>query len=254
MSGIHSLSEEKQYLREKAKRFFLRARHFLESEKDGEGIFVQEKFGPKICLSFDDGPVRPFTADISSFLKSQGIQAPFFILGWRVQKYPDLIRKLDEDGHIIGNHTFTHPKLVAPTAKLLEQEINKTQDAIDNVLKDRYPNGYPYRYFRPPFGLPWTRGGNVHDRKMVRNFLRENEMKTVLWQVDSEDWSFPPAEAITAKVFEHLDPNVGGVILRHGTHDSTLPSLISILERARREGYEIVKLEELWAMRRERST
>lgn len=126
-----------------------------------------------VALTFDDGPSPVWTPQILGELKSAGVKATFFMLGEHVEKYPDIARRVVEEGHDIGNHTYDHHGLIYYTNEELEEEINRAEEAIEKAT------GRTTKYFRPP-----------------RAWLTDNEkakVKTmgyeiVLWSLNSKDW------------------------------------------------------------------
>lgn len=116
-----------------------------------------------ILLSFDDGPTEN-TAVILDILKEHGVQAAFFLTGANAQKYPELVKQIAEDGHYIGNHTFSHPRLTAMPFEEAKQEIQKTQNILGSYGDKKW--------FRPTFGeLPYD----------LNNWLKAEGYTVVRW-------------------------------------------------------------------------
>ncbi|MCZ7584319.1 MAG: polysaccharide deacetylase family protein [Deltaproteobacteria bacterium] len=117
--------------------------------------------------------------------------------------------------------------------------------AVNDVLRDRYPNNYPYHYFRPPWGLPWTRGGDRKTRAMLRRYMTANHIRIVLWQIDSGDWAWPGPEPIVETVCRAIHNGDGGLVLFHDSHDAIIPALDKIIPHALDAGFEILPLREI---------
>ncbi|MBZ0271862.1 polysaccharide deacetylase family protein [bacterium] len=232
-------------LARQTKRSMMLVRHRIEGDDLAGGVFTHDNFGRNVCFTFDDGPRRHFTEETANCLGELGIRGAFFVQGRRCEKYPEIVRRLDELGHVIGNHTYDHPKLLEPTPEVLRDQILRTQNIVDEILKDRYPDGYPHRYFRPPYGLPWMRGGDRHSRRIVRSFLREHGFRLVMWQVDSSDWRWPAPEEIAATVRHLIVATQGGAILFHDSHAALVRALEQIAGELVSDGYRIVPLTEL---------
>ena len=236
-------------LRRTGKHHYLKARNRLEFGPREGAVEVHHHFGKVLSLTFDDGPRERFTREISSFLNAEGIVGTFFAQGRRAIQYPEDIRRLDDDGHVIGNHSFSHPRLVNPSRAQLEDEILGTHAAISDALRDRYPGGYPHRWFRPPWGLPWTRGGDRASRVRVMEFLLEHRFSLGLWNVDSGDWTWPKPDSVIERCRRSIDAEQGGAILMHDSHEAVIPALQTLIPEWKQQDYRIVPLAQLEAFR-----
>ena len=123
----------------------------------------------KIALTFDDGPHPIYTPMLLDGLKERGIHATFFLLGQPAQNYPDLVRRMQEEGRLIGNHTFYHTDLKNADAVMLNREVVKTNEVIEKIT------GEAPQYIRPPFG---SHNDNLEEM---------TGMPVVLWTVDPLD-------------------------------------------------------------------
>jgi len=233
------------HLYQRLKRYYLSCSYLLGGYSRYNGFHFRPCFGKNISLTFDDGPDKEATLEISNFLKKNGVQATFVVLGKKVLENPEIIRSLDADGHVIGNHTYDHPRWENPTPELIREQLDKTEQIVDQVLKDRYPNGYSHRYFRPPYGLPWTRGGTRETRKMLQQVLDKKRLQLTLWHVDSRDWKYSKAGDIICHIERCLNPLQGGIILFHDTSEAVIPVLEKMLAMSREKNYEIVGLQKL---------
>ena len=181
---------------------------------------------PAVALTFDDGPGED-TAAILGILKDAGVRATFFLCGSSVERYPEMARRIAAEGHAIGNHTYSHPRLLARTPGKIFWEIDRAQKVIERHT------GRPARLFRPPYGLRWFG---------LFRILRQQRMQAVMWSVNGRDWK-TSAERITARVLSHTHP--GAIILLHdapppgeaGNRRATveaLPAILRILGRSYR--------------------
>ena len=188
----------------------------------------------KIALTFDDGPDNIYTAKILDILSENGVQATFFVLGQQVKYFPDLAKRIVSDGHTIANHTWNHPELSKLTTSDVIQQVESTTKEIKTVT------GVKTDLFRPPYG-DYT----AADLRV----LQERGYKSVLWSVDTKDFSGKSAKDILAIV--HRDKSPGGIVLQHnfqpldGILDGTVEALPQIIDQLREEGYEFVTVDNL---------
>ncbi|WP_231862829.1 polysaccharide deacetylase family protein [Alicyclobacillus mali (ex Roth et al. 2021)] len=176
-----------------------------------------------VYLTFDDGPSQRYTPKILDILHSQHITATFFVVGYRCEQFPSLVRRIQEDGHEIGNHGFSHfdPKKHALNEVILD--IQKTDAAVWNAC------GTKPVYYRPPYGSI-----NASEVECVQKLGHP----IALWTVDSMDWKAKSASAIVAQVEQHAQP--GSIILFHDGISSsrlTVEAMPRIIRDLRRAGY-----------------
>jgi peptidoglycan/xylan/chitin deacetylase (PgdA/CDA1 family) len=175
--------------------------------------------GNRVALTFDDGPTPGVTDRILDELKQRKLRATFFMIGNVIAAAPDLARRVLAEGHDVGNHTLTHPKLTTLPDQQVEAEIQKTQDIIGEVLHHRAV------WFRPPYGA--LRQNQVGP-------LQKAGLRVVLWNVDPGDWAQPGEDKIIRIVLAESRP--GSIILCHDKYPQTAnsvgPILDGLLERA----------------------
>jgi peptidoglycan/xylan/chitin deacetylase (PgdA/CDA1 family) len=176
--------------------------------------------GNRIALTFDDGPTPGVTDRILDELQRRQLHASFFMIGQRVAAAPDLARRVLDEGHDIGNHTFTHLNLTTLPDQQAEDEIEKTQDIMDGVLHHRPA------WFRPPFGAL---------RQNQAALLAEKGMAVVLWSIDSGDWSHPASQKIANDVLSATLS--GSIILCHDLHSQTADAVGPILDGLLERGF-----------------
>src|SRR5277367_5544115 len=127
----------------------------------------------EIALTFDDGPNDPYTFQLLDILAEHQVRATFFMIGRFVRQRPDIVRAVHAAGHLIGNHTMTHPWLVLETPAKVRQELAGCNAALEDILGERVS------YFRPPHGSR---------RPDVLRMARELGLAPVMWNVIGHDW------------------------------------------------------------------
>ncbi|MBR2634694.1 MAG: polysaccharide deacetylase family protein [Clostridia bacterium] len=185
----------------------------------------------KIALTFDDGPSKQNTEEILSILKEYDIRATFFVIGENAERDPERIRSIYQAGHELGNHTYTHRYISKiPREKLIE-EIKRTEEVLHQIT------GEKPKVFRPP-------GGYYDDASLA--VLEDMGYTSVLWSLDTRDWSIPKSEKIVSKVEDNTTS--GDIILFHDLEDKRLPTpkaLRAIIPYLVENGYEFVTISEL---------
>ena len=193
----------------------------------------------KVALTFDDGPDEMWTPKILDILKQKKVRASFFIIGENGQANPDLVQRIFDEGHDVGNHTFTHPNLGESPRELTEIEVNATQRLFEAIT------GHSMRFFRPPYfgdAEPTTADELIPvERAQAMGYI------TVGLRVDPDDWQRPPAAAIVARTLAQInDPNPeirGQIVLLHdagGDRAQTVAALPLLIDALRAQGFELV--------------
>ena len=193
----------------------------------------------QIALTYDDGPNDPHTLKLLEVLAKHNVRATFFMIGRYVQQRPDIARDVAQAGHVIGNHTFTHPLLIFKSGAQTRTELVDCRQALDDAI------GKHSNLFRPPFG---------GRRPATIRIARELGLQTVMWNVTGYDWNAPPAAMIEKKVERQM--RGGDVILLHdGGHRAlgadraqTVIATDNLIQRYKDEGYEFVTVEEMLAV------
>ena len=180
---------------------------------------------PRVALTFDDGPHPVYTKRLLDGLQSRGIRATFFVVGENISGSEDLIRRMADEGHVIGNHTYSHIKLSGITDAEACGEVQKT-DALVRAL-----TGSGTEFIRPPFGS-WK-----------KTLECELEMIPVLWDVDPLDWTTKNTGVIVQRVLEDVEP--GDIILLHDFYGSSVDAALEIADQLLAQGYELVTVDEL---------
>jgi peptidoglycan-N-acetylglucosamine deacetylase len=184
-----------------------------------------------VALTFDDGPDEKYTGQILDILKKNRIRATFFVLGKQVKAHPDMLKRIHNEGHIIGNHSWGHPYLPHLSNKKLAQEMNQTNYVVNQLI------GKDMRLMRPPYGAV----------KGKIKALEQMGFEMVQWDIDTLDWKKGrTAEDILQTVKTNLAP--GSIILEHnagGPRDATVKALPPLIEYLRQQGYQFVTIDEL---------
>lgn len=184
-----------------------------------------EELPPKLALTFDDGPHPVYTVQLLDGLRERGVKATFFLIGKNIQGREDIVRQMEEDGHLIGNHTWSHVKLTDLDALEACQEITKTSELVKSIT------GKNTEFIRPPFGS-W-------DDTLECGF----DMFPVLWSVDPLDWTTSNVDQVVQKVVSEVEEN--DIILLHDCYDSSVEAALRIVDLLQAEGYEFVTADKM---------
>lgn len=198
----------------------------------------------QIALTYDDGPNDPHTLKLLDVLAKHSVRATFFMIGRHVRQRPDIARAVAHAGHVIGNHTFTHPLLIFESEARTRTQLVDCQRALTDAI------GEHSNLFRPPFG---------GRRPATLRVARVLGLETVMWNVTGYDWNAPPAAVIEKKVVRQM--RGGDVVLLHdGGHRAmgadraqTVMATDYLIRRCKDQGYEFVTVEEMLAVSRQLS-
>lgn len=162
----------------------------------------------ELALTFDDGPNPACTPRLLDILAAHEVHATFFLVGRYAQAEPALVRRIADAGHLIGNHSWSHPNLAITAASGVREQLVRTSDTLSQII------GQPVRYFRPPFG---------GRRPYVLRVARELGMTPVLWNAITNDWSEPSADRIAGRLMRTIDGNqqrgyATNIVLHDGGH------------------------------------
>jgi peptidoglycan/xylan/chitin deacetylase (PgdA/CDA1 family) len=209
-----------------------------QSQLFGPAFHCGREGGRQIALTFDDGPDPVWTPRIAAVLRRLHIPGTFFCIGRQAESHPDLVRALRDDGHEIGNHSYSHKNLWFRSPAQVRVEIERCQEALSDIVST------PPLVFRPPFG---DRGPQVLSE------ARKLKLNTVLWSLDSKDWKNPPAGMLLSRVQRRTHD--GAVLLFHdGSHNgrftdrsSTVAAVARLAPWLRLQRYEFVTVSALMA-------
>lgn len=187
-----------------------------------------------IAFTFDDGPDERYTPQILDVLKKHDVKATFFLLGFRVKRFPHIAKRIKEEGHVIGNHTYWHPELTKTKGVAsLVWEVNKNEEEIKSAIEIKT------NLFRAPYG--------AISGEMIEK-LHEMNYRAIGWSIDSEDWRGIPKEKVKQNVINGLHP--GSIVLMHsaGSVPGTPEALDELLVYLKKNGYSIVTIQDMWKM------
>jgi len=178
----------------------------------GSQLFGDALIAPKwpgeLALTFDDGPNPAWTPRLLEVLASHNLRATFFMLGRYAEAGPGLVRQIVAAGHLIGNHSWSHPNLALASAVRVREELTRTSQTLEQIA------GAPVRFFRPPFGAR---------RPVVFRIARELGLTPVLWNAMTSDWSEPSADRIVERLTRRIDRleregRAATIVLHDGGH------------------------------------
>lgn len=188
-------------------------------------IMNQEKETKRIALTFDDGPDPYYTEQLIKGLEERGVKATFFVMGKKAEEHPDIIRKMQENGYLIGNHTYSHMQLKKGSEEQFKQELQRTSSIIEEIT------GHGTEFVRPPYGT-WE-----------KKFESELNMFPVLWTIDPLDWCSSDAASVTRNVIGKAEENA--IILMHDQYKSSVTAALEIVDILKKEGYEFVTVDQI---------
>jgi peptidoglycan/xylan/chitin deacetylase (PgdA/CDA1 family) len=181
----------------------------------GSQLFGRTLVAPRrpreLALTFDDGPNPAWTPRLLEVLAEHNVQATFFMVGRFVKADRELARRVFEAGHLIGNHTWSHPKLSASSDAQVLEELTRTNDILAQVI------GNPVCFFRPPFGAR---------RPYVLKLARQLGLVPVTWNAMTSDWNETSADRIATNLMNKIDRNqrrgyASNIVLHDGNHRNT---------------------------------
>ena len=202
--------------------YFMRMGFFLKSICY---VKTNEKW---VALSFDDGPVES-TRNILDILKENHAEAAFFLIGKNISGNEDLVKRMIQDGHVIGNHSFSHHPLfdLFSSGKMLN-DMESMNQSVKNIT------GFSPRFFRPPYGVT---NPNLKKAVMTGGFI------SIGWSIRSLDTIIKNQHRLLSKILSSLRP--GAILLLHDTSETTVAILPELLKSIRQRGFEIVRLDKM---------
>lgn len=185
-----------------------------------------------VALTFDDGPGKNTTPRLLDELKKRNIPATFFVVGKNAERYPELLKRMVAEGHVIGNHSYSHKNLVKADAATLTEQITKCAQIIQKAV------GFAPTLLRPP-------GGNFDARLLA--YAKDNGLSLVNWSVDTRDWEHRDKDAILTAAFREGNYGIrdGAIVLMHDVYESTVEAAVAMMDRLTQEGYIMVTVPEL---------
>ena len=200
-------------------------------DKKEQSVFgaLSDEEHPKIALTFDDGPHPVYTEELLDGLKKRKVRATFFLIGNNIEGNEEIVKRMAEEGHLIGSHTYNHVQL----NKL--SELKAKEEILKGCNKIYETTGVCPSFVRPPFG-EWK-----------KNLDFCVTMLPVFWNVDSLDWKLQNTEKIVKRVVK--DVKEGDIILMHDIYDATADAAVVLIPELTARGYQLVTVSELAAAR-----
>ena len=192
---------------------------------ENSSIRAEKTITAKVALTFDDGPHPVYTPQLLDGLNERGVHATFFVVGKNILGNEALLKRMETEGHLIGNHTYSHVKLSELDIARACAEVEKTNALICEVT------GKEPEFIRPPFG-EWKKA-------MECSF----EMIPVLWDVDPLDWCCGSSSTVIEKVVKAVEED--DIILLHDASESSVEAALGIIDALEKQGYEFVTVDEV---------
>ncbi|WP_240622659.1 polysaccharide deacetylase family protein [Flavobacterium crocinum] len=182
----------------------------------------------KIALTFDDGP-SPYTLEVLELLKKYNASATFFCIGKNIETYPEILQKVIEGGHLVGNHSYSHSKFFDFYHEdKITKELRKTDKLLEKFTSRKI------NFFRPPYGVTTP---------SIRRALKITGHKTIGWNIRSLDGGTKNQELILNRITKRVSP--GGIVLLHDTGEHSVLVLEQFLQFLQQNNYQVVSIEEL---------
>ncbi|MBP1222104.1 polysaccharide deacetylase family protein [Flavobacterium sp. 1355] len=182
----------------------------------------------KIALTFDDGPSE-FTLEVLELLKKYNAKATFFCIGKNIEKHPEIVKQIIAEGHLVGNHSYSHSKFFDfYNARQIKEEIQKTDELLEKFTSKKI------NFFRPPYGVTTP---------SIRRALKITGHKTIGWNIRSLDGGTKNQELILNRIIKRVSP--GGIVLLHDTALHSVLVLEQFLQFLQQNNYKVISIEEL---------
>lgn len=191
----------------------------------GENSSPEDREVRTAALTFDDGPHPVWTPLLLDGLKERGVKATFFLMGENIPGNEEIVERMVREGHLVGNHSYRHEQLTREGLEQVCQSFEKTGQMIEEIA------GIRPEYARPPYG-DWN-----------EELECRTELTTVLWDVDSLDWSDKDRRRITDKVCREIED--GDIVLMHDIFQSSQEAALDIIDRLSADGWQFVTADEL---------
>ena len=203
----------------------IQSSYLLDKDAELYKVYFEKKNRKVVALTFDDGPNPATTNQALDTLSKYGIKATFFVLGKNVSGNEEILKRMKADGHVIGNHSWSHPVLSKLSLDEAKKQITDTEDALTKVL------GSSSKLMRPPYGA-------ITDD--IRNSL---DLSFIMWDVDSLDWKSKNEASILTEIQRQVKN--GSIILMHDIHVETVNALPKVIDYLKEQGYEFVTVPEM---------
>ena len=193
------------------------------SQMDVESVVKEEL--KKVALTFDDGPHYKYTEVLLDGLLKRNVQVTFFVTGEHAELHPDLVLRMYQEGHLVGNHTYSHIQLKSDNKESFKKELLLTNEILKEI------GGEEIVFVRPPYGS-WDKA-----------LEKELNMIPVFWTVDPMDWCGGSVQEIVDKTLSKVEE--GSVILLHDYFENSVEGALQIIDTMVEQGYCFVTVEEL---------
>jgi len=182
----------------------------------------------KIAITFDDGP-SVYTLEVLQLLKKHNAKATFFCIGKNIETHPEILKQIIDDGHLVGNHSYSHSKFFDfYNQDKIRKEIIKTDQLLEQFTPGKI------NFFRPPYGVTTP---------SIRRALKVTGHKTIGWNIRSLDGGTKNQELILNRIIKRVSP--GGIVLLHDTGAHSVLVLEQFLQFLQQNNYQVVSIEEL---------
>lgn len=199
-----------------------------------EALFIGNTSEKVLYLTFDNGYENGFTAPILDTLREKKVPAAFFVTGHYVKDQPELIKRMVDEGHIVGNHSWSHPDMTTMSNDQIRQELARVKDGVAAISSQK-----SMHYLRPPRGI-------FNDRVLAVS--REEGYTSVFWSLAYKDWEVnnqKGADYAYQQIMKQLHP--GSIMLIHSVSSDNAAALPRVIDDARSKGYEFESLDMLMA-------
>ena len=203
----------------------IQSSYLLDKDAELYKAYYEKKNRKVVALTFDDGPNPATTNQALDSLSKYGIKATFFVLGKNVSGNEEILKRMKADGHVIGNHSWSHPVLSKLSLDEAKKQITDTEDALTKVLSSSS------KLMRPPYGA-------ITDD--IRNGL---DLSFIMWDVDSLDWKNKNEASILTEIQREVKN--GSIILMHDIHAETVHALPKVIDYLKGQGYDFVTIPDL---------
>ena len=203
----------------------IQSSYLLDKDAELYKAYYEKKNRKVVALTFDDGPNPATTNQALDTLSKYGIKATFFVLGKNVSGNEEILKRMKADGHVIGNHSWSHPVLSKLSLDEAKKQITDTEDALTKVLSSSS------KLMRPPYGA-------ITDD--IRNGL---DLSFIMWDVDSLDWKNKNEASILTEIQREVKN--GSIILMHDIHAETVNALPKVIDYLKGQGYDFVTVPDL---------
>jgi len=203
----------------------IQSSYLLDKDAELYKVYYEKKNRKVVALTFDDGPNPATTNQALDTLSKYGIKATFFVLGKNVSGNEEILKRMKADGHVIGNHSWSHPVLSKLSLDEAKKQITDTEDALTKVL------GSSSKLMRPPYGA-------ITDD--IRNSL---DLSFIMWDVDSLDWKSKNEASILTEIQREVKN--GSIILMHDIHAESVNALPKVIDYLKGQGYDFVTIPDL---------